>query len=305
MPDSIDLSIDAISIAVAKDAPHETRSCVEVTPAGIAGDRHGGKSLRQCSLVDAALAAATATTPGQPVAGEHHENLRVTGLGVAPLKVLDRIQFGEVILEVTSVPGTALAPARRSPAGAQGVFTRILQGGTLEVGQPGQWSRRPLVAQVITLSDRAHAGAYQDRSGPVITAALSAFGEAQDWQLTVETQVLPDDPEALAAALHAARTAGVHVVITTGGTGIGPRDVTPDVVLQLADRTIPGIMEFIRWKHGQHNPRALLSRSVVVVLGTTVVYTLPGSPKAAQEYMDEIVVTLEHLLFTLRGLDTH
>jgi molybdopterin biosynthesis enzyme MoaB len=102
-----------------------------------------------------------------------------------------------------------------------------------------------------------------------------------------------------------ARGEGIEVMITTGGTGIAPRDCTPETVLALADKIVPGVMEHIRWKYGQNNPMAYLSRSVAVCMGDTLVYTLPGSVKAVEQYMSEILRTLEHLLLTLRGLKLH
>jgi molybdopterin adenylyltransferase len=94
-------------------------------------------------------------------------------------------------------------------------------------------------------------------------------------------------------------------VVTTGGTGIGPRDITPDVVMALADRLVPGVMEAIRVKFGAEHPGALLSRGVVAVRGRTLIYTLPGSVRAVEEYLGEILQTLEHALCMLHGLDTH
>lgn len=162
-----------------------------------------------------------------------------------------------------------------------------------------------LTATVITLSDRAHAGVYPDRSGPAVLAGLEAFCADCGWRLEARTLLLPDDPERLRAALEEAVARQDMLVLTTGGTGIGPRDHTPDVVARMADRQIPGIMEFIRWKHGLANPNALLSRGVAAVLGQTLVYTLPGSVGGAQEYLAEITRTLGHALQTLRGIDTH
>jgi len=162
-----------------------------------------------------------------------------------------------------------------------------------------------LTALVITLSDRAHAGEYPDRSGPVLMEGLKKFCTERGWTLEAEVSLLPDDPERLESALSDAVARGVMLVLTTGGTGIGPRDHTPDLVARMADREIPGIMEYIRWKYGQTNPNALLSRSIAAILGSTLVYTLPGSVGAAQEYMAEITLSLEHALLTLRGSDTH
>ncbi len=81
--------------------------------------------------------------------------------------------------------------------------------------------------------------------------------------------------------------------------------MTPDVVSSMANRIIPGIMEHIRMKYGEKNPKALLSRSIVGLIGRSLVYTLPGSVKAVKEYMEEILKTLEHCIFMVRGIDVH
>ena len=94
-------------------------------------------------------------------------------------------------------------------------------------------------------------------------------------------------------------------MITTGGTGIGPRDFTHDVVRRLLDKEIPGIMEFIRIKYGTDKPAALLSRSVAGVMGKSLIFTLPGSLKAVNEYMAEISTSLMHMIHMLHGLDSH
>jgi len=95
------------------------------------------------------------------------------------------------------------------------------------------------------------------------------------------------------------------IIITTGGTGIGPKDFTPDVVKPMLEKEIPGIMEMIRMKYGQQKPNALVSRSVAGVIGETLVFTLPGSVKAVEEYMTEILTMLEHLIYMLHSLDFH
>lgn len=165
-------------------------------------------------------------------------------------------------------------------------------------------AERPLRLHVITLSDRASAGEYEDRSGPLIEEHLSAFFEDTGIPTAMASKLIPDDAPALEAELRAAR-ANAQAIFTTGGTGVGPRDITPDVVMGMADKLIPGVMDHIRLKYGRDKPNALLSRSVAAVLGTTLVYTLPGSTKAVNEYMGEILQTLPHLLCTLHGLAVH
>jgi molybdopterin adenylyltransferase len=97
----------------------------------------------------------------------------------------------------------------------------------------------------------------------------------------------------------------IDFVITTGGTGISPRDITVESVKSLIDKEIPGIMEMIRVKYGADKPNALLSRGVAGLTGNTFVYTLPGSVKGVSEYMTEILKTNDHLVYMLNGLDAH
>lgn len=163
----------------------------------------------------------------------------------------------------------------------------------------------PLRVLVVTLSDRAAAGVYEDKGGPLIRQRLEDFFEGSGVELQVQSALLSDDAQGLRDTLVEARDVGVHAVFTTGGTGVGPRDNTPEVVLDLADKVIPGIMELIRIKYGADKPCALLSRTVAAMLGETVVYTLPGSTKGVDEYMGEILKTFEHLLCVVHALETH
>jgi len=163
----------------------------------------------------------------------------------------------------------------------------------------------PLRIVVITLSDRACNGVYEDKSGPKLRGHVEDFFSHAGIAFKAESVLLSDDAAGLRERLVAARDGGVHVVFTTGGTGVGPRDVTPDVVLELADKVIPGIMDLIRLRYGADKPCALISRSVAAMLGKTVVYAIPGSSKAVDEYMAEILKSIEHIVCTVHGLDVH
>jgi len=158
---------------------------------------------------------------------------------------------------------------------------------------------------VITMSDRASAGIYEDKSGPRLRQHLEEFFAESGTALVIQTKILPDDAEGLRKAIEQARNDGVNVVFTTGGTGVGPRDNTPDVVLDMADKVIPGIMELIRVKYGENKPCALISRTVAATIGDMLVYTLPGSTKGVDEYMGEIVLSMEHVLCVMHGIDAH
>lgn len=162
-----------------------------------------------------------------------------------------------------------------------------------------------MAIHIITLSDRASHGEYEDKGGPLIREIFENWLACSSIQARFVPKLLPDAPERLQPALEEAVCSGADIIVTTGGTGVGPRDFTPDVVLEFADKTIPGIMEHIRLKYGQKKPLALLSRGVAATKRTTLIYTLPGSPKAVEEYMNEILVTLPHLLCVVHGLGIH
>lgn len=163
----------------------------------------------------------------------------------------------------------------------------------------------PLRLLVVTLSDRASAGVYADKSGPKLRGHIETHFADPRVPAQLDSLVLPDDADGLRERLVEARDGGVHVVFTTGGTGLGSRDHTPDVVLELADKTIPGIMDLVRIKYGADKPCALISRSVAAILGRMVVYALPGSSKAVDEYMGEILKSLDHVICTVHDLEVH
>lgn len=157
---------------------------------------------------------------------------------------------------------------------------------------------------VITLSDRASRGEYDDLSGPRVREIISEFFSSLKWEYSVDLTLIPDDASILSELLKNASDK-YNIVITTGGTGIGPRDITVETVTPLLNKEIPGIMEFIRIKYGTNKPNALLSRGVAGVMGKALVYTLPGSVRAVEEYMTEILKTLKHTVYMQYGIDSH
>ena len=157
---------------------------------------------------------------------------------------------------------------------------------------------------IITLSDRAYKGEYEDLSGPRVKEILSAYLDSVKWYFNIKLVLIPDEAEQLKDLLTGAMNT-YNIVITTGGTGIGPRDITIEVIKPLLTKEIPGIMEFIRVKYGTEKPNALLSRGVAGLIGSTLIYTLPGSVRAVTEYMEEILKTLEHTIYMQYGIDAH
>ncbi len=157
---------------------------------------------------------------------------------------------------------------------------------------------------VITLSDRAFKGEYEDLSGPMIRDLITDHFRSENQPFRLKLELIPDDSAVLKEKLVEASSL-YNIIITTGGTGIGPRDITIETVKPLLDKEIPGIMEYIRIRYGSVKPNALLSRGVSGIMGKSLIYTLPGSVKAVEEYMTEILKTVTHLIYMQYGIDTH
>ena len=157
---------------------------------------------------------------------------------------------------------------------------------------------------IITLSDRASSGEYQDLSGPRIREKITEYFNSIGWDLSINMILIPDETTIFKKLLEDARDT-YNIILTTGGTGIGPRDITIETVTPLLSKEIPGIMEFIRIKYGYEKPNALLSRGISGVIGKALIYTLPGSVRAVEEYMEEILKTIRHTLYMQYGIDAH
>ncbi len=160
-------------------------------------------------------------------------------------------------------------------------------------------SGRDRTALVLTASDGVTAGVRDDASGDALTARLEALGFA------VARSVLPDDQPRIEDALRAGADAGRSLIVTTGGTGLTPRDVTPQATQAVLDYEVPGLAEAMRATGRAITPFADLSRGVVGVMGRSLVVNVPGSPKAALESFDAIVPVLEHALETIAGPFDH
>lgn len=154
-------------------------------------------------------------------------------------------------------------------------------------------------ATVITASDRCAAGSQANGSGPLLVRLLSEAG-AQ----VIDSKVVPDDREQIIAQLRNAAQR-VDLVLTTGGTGLGDRDITPEATLAVCDRLVPGLAEHIR-RHGAHQtPFAALGRGVCGIAGRTLIINLPGSPAAAEDGFRAILPLLPHALDLLSGSTEH
>jgi molybdenum cofactor synthesis domain-containing protein len=156
-------------------------------------------------------------------------------------------------------------------------------------------------AAVITVSDSTYSGTRQDVSGPSVKALLEQLG----WEVD-DVRVVPDEPAQLAALLiEIADSAQVGAIFTTGGTGLGPRDRTPEATRIVIEYEVPGISECMRADGRRQAPAAVLSRGISGVRGSTLIVNLPGSPKGAIESLNAIVEVVPHAIRLLRGHTDH
>ncbi len=150
---------------------------------------------------------------------------------------------------------------------------------------------------VVTISDSVSSGKSEDRSGPAVIARCKELG----WQVA-SSHLLPDDRAAIVTLLKKTADANeADVILTTGGTGVGPRDVTPEATLAVVERLIPGFGEHMRLEGSKKTPRAILSRAVAGIRATTIIINLPGSPRGAVESLDAIAEFLPHAVSILHG----
>jgi molybdopterin adenylyltransferase len=152
-------------------------------------------------------------------------------------------------------------------------------------------------AAILTLSDKGSRGERVDESGPVLTVWLAERGVR-----TVQSRVIADEFEQIVAVLTEwADADAADLILTTGGTGVSPRDVTPEATLQIVERVIPGLGELMRMKSLEKTPMASLSRAVAGIRNQSLIINLPGSPRGALENLEAVWPVLDHAVEKIRG----
>jgi molybdenum cofactor biosynthesis protein MoaC len=217
----------------------------------------------------------------------------LAGVQAALLTVYDLVKPIEPALEISGVR------LLLKEGGKKGLWTHPqgIPDFLLEAAEPRKRPLQGVSAAVLTLSDRASAGIYKDKSGETLQELLREAGaEIADYQ------VLPDEPETLAEEVVNLVTAGkARLVICTGGTGLATRDITPDTLGPMFERDIPGIGELLRSSGARQIPQAWLSRTVAGVIGKVLIITLPGNRSAVREGMAALLPVLPHALQLLAG----
>jgi molybdenum cofactor synthesis domain-containing protein len=154
---------------------------------------------------------------------------------------------------------------------------------------------------VLTISDRCSDGKQEDTAGPAVVALLG-----REWpQANVETALLKDDEDAIAETLEELSRNGACLLLTVGGTGMSPRDRTPEATRRVLEREAPGLAEAMRMKGAESNPYAWLSRGVAGLRGSTIIVNLPGSKRGAEESLEAITALLRHALEVAGGSQNH
>ena len=272
---------------------------------GIENDAHAGKWHRQVSLLSYDKIEAFKAKGAQVIDGAFGENLIVDEFDFRNLPVGTVFQCNDVILEMTQIGkechahceiykimGDCIMPR-------EGVFARVIQGGTIHVGDEIKIidTKNRFRVAVVTLSDKGAAGEREDKSGPLIRELIE-----EDNYLVVDQRIISDNREGIEKTLlHLCDRLKVDLVLTTGGTGFSVRDQAPEATLAVAERVAPGISEAIRAHSMQITNRAMLSRGVSVIRGGTLIINLPGSPKAVKESLEVVLPALGHGLEILKG----
>lgn len=153
-----------------------------------------------------------------------------------------------------------------------------------------------LKAAVITVSDKAYKGIRADEGGPLLASYLKEKG----FEVVFST-IVPDEKDLIKSAILSAASKGADLILTTGGTGFSERDVTPEATLEVIQKVIPGIPEFIRLKSSEKTLHAILSRAVCGIYESSVILNLPGKPKGALESLELVLEALIHGIKVLKG----
>ena len=288
-------------------AKRDIGSCRLIEDWGLENDAHAGKWHRQVSLLSYDEVEKFRARGAQVEDGAFGENLLVEGFDFKSYPIGTIFKCGDVLLEMTQIGKKCHQEcAIRQMVGdcimpREGVFAVVLKGGVISNGdeltvvEPNGYK-----AAVLVSSDKGSRGEREDKSGPAAARELKAAG----YEVT-ETVIVPDEEDQIYSELvRLVDETKVDLVITSGGTGLSNRDCTPEATLRAGDKNVPGIAEAIRYNSLQITPRAMLSRAVSVIRGSSLIINLPGSPKAVTECLEYIMPTLGHGMGIITGRES-
>jgi molybdenum cofactor synthesis domain-containing protein len=306
MSRAADGHVVSVNVSTVKGVQKEPQERVSLVPDhGIDGDAHAGPWHRQVSLLADESAGKMRDLGAAVAPGSFAENVTTRGLTVHALPLGARLRLGTALVEVTQIgkechdrcaihllAGDCVMPR-------EGVFVRVLEGGDVKPGDEIVIQLTSLIrAAVLTVSDKGSRGERDDESGAALEDALRGMGVTQ-----VDRAVVADEEAAIAAQLrHWADDTPINLVLTTGGTGLTARDVTPEATISVLHRHAPGFADAMRAGSLVRTPHAMLSRAVSGMRGTTLIINMPGSPRACREQFDMIAAALPHAIEKLLDL---
>ena len=273
---------------------------------GFKNDAHAGSWHRQVSLLSYETREEFKKMGSTVEDGAFGENLLISGIDFNKIEIGTRLKIGDVILEITQLGkschnhcaiyhqvGKCIMPTN-------GLFSRVLKGGTIQLNDSVEVLKerdKRLRVAILTLSDKGSQGLREDLSGSYIQDYFKERG-----YYVTSYEILPDEQKLIEQTLiNLSDRCHNDLIITTGGTGLSMRDVTPEATLKVATRNVPGISEAIRYESMKYTNRAMLSRGVSVLRNKTLIINLPGSLKAVKESLDIIIDPLKHGLEILKG----
>ena len=275
---------------------------------GIDGDAHAGPWHRQVSILSAGEIARVRQKLPALKPGDFAENVIVAGIDLQLLGLGSKLRLGSsAILSITQIGKECHNPCNIQKLTGDcimpraGLFARVEAGGEVSTGDAAEVidivPRETFQAVVLTISDRCSCGEAADTAGPAVVSQLERLG-----MHVYANQVLPDEQSLIADRLrHYAGGHSIDLVLTVGGTGFSPRDVTPEATRAAVERLAPGLDEAMRAASAAKTPHAMLSRGVSGIRGSTLIVNLPGSERAAVENLGVIAPALPHALQKLRG----
>ncbi|NIA06610.1 MAG: MOSC domain-containing protein [Actinobacteria bacterium] len=303
--------IDALCISKKKgQRKHPVDSAIFRADYGIEGDAHAGPWHRQVTLLSAGDIE-TVRAGGLPEVGpgDFAENVVVSGVDLNSLGLGSRLRLGpDVVLSVTQIGKVCHTPCRIAKLTGDcimprwGLFARVQKGGQVKVGDEIEIletvRRDVFQAVVLTISDRCSQGTRPDTAGPAVVKRLKEKLQVHIYR----TEIWPDDKSTIIDRLkHYSNGHSIDLVVTVGGTGFAPRDVTPEATREVLERLTPGLDEAMRAGSLSKTPHAMLSRGTSGMRASTLIVNLPGSERAALENLDVILPALNHGLLKLRG----
>lgn len=275
---------------------------------GIVGDAHAGSNLRQVSLL-AQESLENIRKRGQKIGcGGFGENLTTKDIELTSLIIGTRLKIREAILEISKIGKEC-----KKPCGiykrlgdcilpSQGIFARVIKGGMVSQDDPIKIiCGKKFLAGILIISDKSAAGQRKDRSGQLIIDGLKNINTE-----AIRYKIIPDEETLISSTLKSWADEGIlDLILTSGGTGFSPTDVTPEATKNILDKEAPGLAEMIRAKSSIKTDFAYLSRGVAGIRKQTLIINFPGSPQGVKQGLDIISPILTHGIEVMKGKGEH